>query len=132
MDTTMVRIGGVLGVASALVMIPAYVVGTPDRPADTAEAERYYSSYSSFVTANGVVPVLHVRFFLFFLGALAGLLRRADGERTGLANTALAGGIVFVALTAAGWFPLTAAVSGLVWIGVIGLVLAIQGAPTDE
>nr|WP_271209563.1 hypothetical protein [Rhodococcus wratislaviensis] len=210
MDTTMVRIGGVLGVASALVMIPAYVVGTPDRPADTAEAERYYSSYSGFVTANGVVPVLHVLFFLFFLGALAGVLRQADGERTGLANTALAGGTVFVALTAAGftaevaypatlmrfdelpfddqiapllltiaawfyhycqvgtaamifatsivawrtgvlprwtavgavlgvvallhtWFPLTAALSGLVWIAVIGLVLAIQGAaPTDE
>ncbi|MFC0447659.1 hypothetical protein [Rhodococcus jostii] len=208
MDTTMVRIGGALGVLSALVMIPAYVVGTPDRPIDTTEAERYYSSYSGFVTANGVVPILHVLFFLFFLGALAGLLRRADGDRTGLASTALAGGIVFVALTAAGftaevaypatlvrfdelpfddqiapllltiaswfyhycqvgtavmifatslvvwrtgvlprwtlvgailgvvallhtWFPLTAALSGLVWIGVIGLVLAIQGAPTD-
>ena len=209
MDTTTVRIGGALGVLSALVMIPAYVVGTPDRPIDTAEAERYYSSYSGFVTANGVLPILHVLFFLFFLGTLAGVLRRADGDRTGLAGTALAGGIVFAALTAAGftaevaypatlirfdelpfddqiapllltiaswfyhycqvgtaamifatslvvwrtdvlprwavagailgvvallhtWFPLTAALSGLVWIGVIGLVLAIRGAPTDE
>ncbi|MCQ4121185.1 hypothetical protein [Rhodococcus tibetensis] len=205
MDTTAVRIGGLCGVAAALIMIPAYMVGTPDRPTSTTEAEEYYSSYSGFVTANGVVPLLHVLFFLFFLGILVSVLRRADRESTGLATTALAGGIVFVTLTAVGfaaevaypatllrfddlpydeqiaplllttsswlyhycqvgtavmilatsvlvlrtgvlprwtaagaalgvlallhtWIPLVAALGGLLWIAVIGLLLAVRGA----
>lgn len=103
MDRTAIRIGGLSGLVSALVMIPAYVVGTPDDPATMAEAENYFDSYSGFVTANGVVPLLHLLFFLFFLGTLTGLLRRADNDRTGLAATALAGGILLATLSAAGF-----------------------------
>ena len=103
MDTTATRIGGLFGFAAALIIIPAYVVGTPDAPNSANQAERYYEANSTFVTANGVLPLFHVLFFIVFLGALIVLLRRAENGRSGFAITALAGGIAFVTLEAAGF-----------------------------
>lgn len=103
MDTIAIRIGGLCGFAAALVMIPAYVVGSPDAPKSASEAERYYESNSTFVTANGVFPILHLLFFVVFLGALISLLRRAENGRSGFAIAALAGGVIFVTLQSAGW-----------------------------
>ena len=109
-DGNLVRLGGVFGLLAVVAMIPAYLVGYPDAPASSAEAGTYFGAgIDTFVLANGVLPLLHVFFFLLFLGVLYGVLRSAaDGTRggvggVGLPAAALAGGIAFAALTAAGF-----------------------------
>ena len=110
-DGNLVRLGGVFGLLAVVAMIPAYLVGHPDAPASSAEAGTYFGAgIGTFVFSNGVLPLLHVFFFLLFLGVLYGVLRSAaDGTRggggvgVGLPAAALAGGIVFAALTAAGF-----------------------------
>lgn len=100
----MVRLGGLAGLLSVVAMIPAYLVGYPDAPGTAAEANSYFgSALGSFVLSNGVLPLFHVFFFLFFLGSLRGLLTRAEGEGGDLAAVALAGGVVFITLSAAGF-----------------------------
>ena len=95
------RIGGLCGIATALVVIPANTVGSPEAPKTPADAHSYYASASWFVTANGTLPLLHLLLGLVFLGALVALLRRAAGPSADV-YVALAGGAVFLALTAAG------------------------------
>ena len=113
-NSGLVRLGGLAGLLSAIVMIPAYLVGYPDAPATAAEADIYFgSSLGRFVLANGTLPVFHVFFFVIFIGVLRGVLARAEGEGGGLAAAALAGGVVFVTLSAAGFaaeivYPATA------------------------
>lgn len=102
MAGTATRLGGPSGVVAALVMIPAYLVGTPDAPESPAEAAAYYDGGSSFITANGVLPLLHVLLALIFVGVLVALLRRAAGPDPAV-YVALIGGAVFLALTAAGF-----------------------------
>src|SRR5918997_4325885 len=109
-DGNLARLGGVFGLLAVVAMIPAYLVGHPDAPASSAEAGTYFGAgIGTFVFSNGVLPLLHVFFFLLFLGVLYGVLRStADGTRgggieVGLPAAALAGGIVFAALTAAGF-----------------------------
>lgn len=103
-NANVVRLGGLSGLLSVVVMIPAYLVGYPDAPASAAEAELYFGSeLGRFVFSNGVLPIFHIFFFLIFLGALRGLLAGAEGEGGGIASAALAGGVVFAALTSAGF-----------------------------
>jgi hypothetical protein len=100
------RLGGVCGLLFALLMVPAYVVGSPDAlpPASALEDLVGYfdSPQGTFVLANGVLAVFSTFFFLWFLGALHGLIRGAEGEEVGLSSAALAGGTVFIALSCAG------------------------------
>ncbi len=102
LSTNAVRIGGLLGIVSALVLIPAFVAGFPDQPRTAEQVIDYYENGSSFVTANGAVPLLHILFGLAFLSVLMALLRRAAGPSPGVYMT-LAGGVVFFALSAAGF-----------------------------
>jgi hypothetical protein len=95
------RIGGLFGVASAVVVIPAYLVGSPEVPARPEDTHRYFDDAASFPTANGTLPLLHLLFGLLFLGVLVSVLRAAAGP-TAAVYVALAGGAVFLALTAAG------------------------------
>jgi len=100
LDGNLVRLGGLFGLVSALVMIPAYLVGTPDAPGSLAEANSYFDAGpGTFLLFNGVLPLFHVFFFLWFLGVLRG----AEGEGGVLSTVALAGGVVFAALTSAGF-----------------------------
>jgi hypothetical protein len=142
MGSGTIRLGGVFGLVAAVAMIPAYLVGTPDVPRTSDEAVEYYESGSSFVTANGVVPLLHVLFGLVFVAVLASMLRSACGPNSEV-YAALAGGVTFMALTTAGfaaevaypaevlgvlpllhtWIPLAAALSSLAWLGVTGLLM---------
>jgi hypothetical protein len=101
MGTLATRIGGAFGILAVLVMIPAFTVGSPDQPTTPDEAQRYYESGSAFVTANGVVPLLHILFGIVFVGALTSMLIRAVGPRAEI-YIAMAGGVVWLALTAAG------------------------------
>jgi hypothetical protein len=95
------RIGGLLGIASAAIVIPAYLVGSPEVPSRPEDAHQYYDNAASFLTANGTLPLLHLLFGLLFLGVLVAVLRSAAGP-SGAVYVALAGGAVFFALTAAG------------------------------
>jgi len=101
------RLGGICGLLFVLLMVPAYVVGYPDAPTSTSsgrEALGYFGeSPGSFVLANGVLAVFSTFFFFVVLGALHGLLRRAEGEEAGLSSVALVGGTVFIVLSCAGY-----------------------------
>jgi hypothetical protein len=77
MGTLATRIGGAFGLLAALVIIPA------------------------LVTANGVVPLLHILFGLVFVGALTSMLIRAVGPRAEIYIT-VCGGVLWLTLTAAG------------------------------
>jgi hypothetical protein len=107
-DGNLLRLGGVSGLLAVVSMIPAYLVGYPDAPGSLLEAQTYFDAESGmFVFSNGVLPLFHVFFFLLFLGVLYGMLRRASGEARavaeGLPAVALAGGIIFATLSAAGF-----------------------------
>jgi hypothetical protein len=107
-DGNFVRLGGISGLLAVLAMIPAYLVGYPDAPGSPLEARSYFDSgLGSFVFSNGTLPLFHVFFFILFLGALYGMLRgagdEARGTGVGLPAAALAGGVVFATLSAAGF-----------------------------
>src|ERR1044072_6156021 len=99
----LVRWGGVCGLLFVLLMVPAYVVGTPDAPTATSGAREvlgyYGASGGTFVLFNGTVPILSTFFFLWFLGVLYGVLRRAEGVDGVVSAVALAGGILFITLS---------------------------------
>ncbi|ULE32837.1 hypothetical protein [Mycobacterium sp. IDR2000157661] len=120
MGSGTIRLGGLLGIASAVAMIPAYLVGTPDAPRTPDEVAAYYESGSSFVTANGVLPLLHVLFGLMFLGVLVSMLRSASGPNSEVYVT-LAGGVVFLALSAAGFAAEVAYPAALVRFGDVAV-----------
>jgi hypothetical protein len=102
-------LGGIFGLLAVVVMIPAYLVGSPDLPGSPEEASGYFEAgIGTFVFSNGVLPLFHVFFFIFFLGALYAVLRGAGDDArgvggVGLPTAALAGGIVFVGLEAVGF-----------------------------
>lgn len=101
MGSGTIRIGGLCGLIAAGAAIPAYLAGSPERPRTLDEADVYFADAASFVTANGTVPLLHLLFGVAFLGVLLSLLRSAAGP-TGAVYTAVVGGGLFLALTAAG------------------------------
>ncbi|KUI19017.1 hypothetical protein AU193_07260 [Mycobacterium sp. GA-1285] len=101
MGSGTIRLGGLLGVACAGVAVPAYLVGSPERPKDAAGMDAYFDSASTFLALNGTLPLLHLLFGLLFLAVLVSMLRSAAGP-TGAVYTAAIGGTVFLALTAAG------------------------------
>jgi hypothetical protein len=102
------RFDGIFGLLAVAVMIPAYLVGHPDAPGSPEEASSYFGAgLGTFVFSNGVLPLFHVFFFILFLGVLYAVLRGvgddARGVGEGLPAAALAGGIVFAALSAVGF-----------------------------
>jgi hypothetical protein len=96
-----IRIGGLFGIASAVLAIPAYVVGSPETPKSAGDVHDYFESAASFLTANGTLALLHLLFGVLFLGVLMSVLRSAAGP-TGAVYVGMIGGAVFIALTAAG------------------------------
>jgi hypothetical protein len=103
-DANLVRLGGLSGLLAVVAMIPAYLVGYPDAPGSPLQAQTYFTGgVGTIVFSNGVLPLFHIFFFLLFLGVLYGILRGAGGGRAGLPAAALAGGIVFATLSAAGF-----------------------------
>lgn len=101
MGSGTIRLGGLLGVASAGVIVPAYLVGSPETPQDAGGVDAYFDHAATFLTLNGTLPLLHLLFGLLFVGVLVSVLRSAAGP-TGAVYTAAIGGAVFLALTAAG------------------------------
>ncbi|OBB44916.1 hypothetical protein [Mycobacterium sp. 852002-51961_SCH5331710] len=101
MGSGTIRLGGLLGVASAGVIVPAYLVGSPETPQDAGGVDAYFDHAATFLTLNGALPLLHLFFGLLFVGVLVSVLRSAAGP-TGAVYTAALGGAIFLALTAAG------------------------------
>jgi hypothetical protein len=101
MGSGTIRLGGLLGVASAAVIVPAYVVGSPETPDDAGGLQAYFDSATTFLTLNGTLALLHLLFGLLFLAVLVSMLRSAAGP-TGAVYTAVLGAAVFLILTAAG------------------------------
>jgi hypothetical protein len=114
------RIGGLLGVASAAVVVPAYLVGSPEVPGSPETAHQYYEHAASFLTANGTLPLLHLLFGLVFLGVLVSVLRAAAGPHAAV-YVALVGGAVFFALTAAGLAAEVAVPAAIVRFGDLSI-----------
>src|SRR5919112_200315 len=101
------RLGGGCGLLFVLLMVPAYVVGYPDAPTSTSGAREvlgyFGTSAGTFVLFNGTLALLSTFFFLWFLGVLYGVLRRAEGVDGVLSAVVLAGGILFIILSCVGY-----------------------------
>lgn len=106
-NVAFVRLGGIFGLLAVAAIIPAYVVGYPDSAGSAREAGAYFAEgVGTFTFANGVLPLFHTFFFILFLGALCSMLRSAEDRSPaagGLYAAALAGGIVYATLSAAGF-----------------------------
>jgi hypothetical protein len=107
LNSNLVRFGGIFGILAVITRIPGLLVGYPDSPESPAEAGSYFATGNGmFVVFNGVLLVFSIFFLVLFLGALYGVLRRAEehAQRGGgeLPAAALAGGIVFATLSAVG------------------------------
>ena len=101
MNIVTTRLGGLCGLVAVLAVIPGYVVGLPDTPETPAEAASYPGAASSFITANGVLPMLHILLGLVFLGVLVAVLRRAAGPDAAV-YIAMIGGTLWLVLVAVG------------------------------
>jgi hypothetical protein len=102
------RLGGIGGILYVVLFIPAYIVGYPDSPnrasTDQGVFDYFAEGAGAFLFFNGVLTIFALFFLLWFLGALHGVLRSAEGEVEGgwLSSAALVGGIVFAVLSYAG------------------------------
>ena len=102
------RLGGIGGILYVILFIPAYIVGSPDAPnrasTDQGVFDYFAEGVGAFLFFNGVLTIFALFFLLWFLGALYGVLRSAEGEEEGgwLSSAALVGGIVFATLSYAG------------------------------
>ena len=102
------RLGGIGGILYAVLFVPAYIVGSPDAPnrasTDQGVFDYFAEGIGVFLFFNGLLPIFALFFLLWFLGALYGVLRSAEGdEESGwLSSAALIGGIVFATLSYAG------------------------------
>jgi hypothetical protein len=102
------RLGGIGGILYVLLFIPAYIVGYPDAPNrasnDQGVFDYFVEGVGTFLLFNGVLSIFAFFFLLWFLGALHGVLRSAEGDEEGgwLSSAALVGGVVFATLSFAG------------------------------
>lgn len=99
--TTIARFGAISGIVYALAFIPAYLLGTPDAPS-AGQVGGYFDEAADFLFAHETLMVLVFFAFLWFLSALYGLLRSAEGEGRFFSTAALAGGITFVSVCSVG------------------------------
>jgi hypothetical protein len=102
------RLGGIGGILYVVLFVPAYIVGYPDSPnrasTDQSVFDYFAEGVGAFLFFNGVLTIFAFFFLLWFLGALHGVLRSAEGDEEGgwLSSAALVGGIVFATLSYAG------------------------------
>jgi hypothetical protein len=104
-DKIIMRIGGIGGLLFVISFIPSYL-SAPDSPSAAASNQQlldYFSTeQSGILTYNGLLLIISAFFFLWFVGALQGMLQRAAREASGLSLVALMGGLLFVSLMLAG------------------------------
>lgn len=99
------RVTAVAGVATIVVFFIS-VVGTRDEPLFTAAASEFLAYYQSPDTVaaplRGFLFSLWLVAFVWFIGALTTMLRRAEGEAPWRSTIAMGCGVVFVVLGLSG------------------------------
>jgi hypothetical protein len=104
-DTTAARLGGIGGILFVVFFFRSYLT-PPDAPVPTSEPKdvvAYFADrHDGILLYNGVLLIFAAFFFLWFLGALDGVLRSVEGGGGGISSVALGGGLVFVTLVLAG------------------------------
>ena len=74
------RLGGINGILFVILFVPSYLLA-PDSPVATSSPQEVIDYFGNrqdgILTNNGLLLVFAAFFFLFFLGALHGVLRGA-------------------------------------------------------
>jgi hypothetical protein len=103
--TTAARLGGIGGIVFVLSFFRSYLT-PPDAPVPTSAPKDVVAYFADrqdgILLYNGVLLIFAAFFFLWFLGALHGALRSAEGGGGGISSVALGGGLVFITLVLAG------------------------------
>jgi hypothetical protein len=101
--TTAARLGGIGGILFVVLFFRSYLT-PPDTPVPTSgpkDVVAYFNDrQDGILLYNGLLLIFAAFFFLWFLGALHGVLRSVEGG--GISSVALAGGLVFITLVLAG------------------------------
>jgi len=102
-DTTAARLGGIGGILFVVLFFRSYLT-PPDTPVPTSGPQDVVTYFTDrqdgILLYNGLLLIFAAFFFLWFLGALHGVLRSVEGG--GISSVALAGGLVFITLVLAG------------------------------
>jgi hypothetical protein len=96
-------LGGIGGILFVVLFFRSYLT-PPDTPVPTSGPQDVVAYFSDrqdgILLYNGLLLIFAAFFFLWFLGALHGVLRSVEGG--GISSVALAGGLVFITLVLAG------------------------------
>ena len=102
---TAARLGGIGGILFVVLFLPSYLT-PPDAPVPTSRPQDVVGYFADrqdgILLFNGLLLIFAAFFFLWFIGALYGLLWRAENEGGGISSVALGGGLVFLVLVLAG------------------------------
>jgi hypothetical protein len=103
--TTAARLGGIGGILFVVLFFRSYLT-PPDTPVPTSgprDVVAYFNDrQDGILLYNGLLLIFAAFFFLWFLGALHGVLRSVEGGGGGISSVALGGGLVFITLVLAG------------------------------
>ena len=101
--TTAARLGGIGGILFVVLFFRSYLT-PPDAPVPTSAPKDVVAYFADrqdgILLYNGLLLIFAAFFFLWFLGALHGVLRSVEGG--GISSVALGGGLVFITLVLAG------------------------------
>jgi hypothetical protein len=104
-NNTAARLGGIGGILFVVLFLPSYLT-PPDAPVPTSRPQDVVGYFADrqdgILLFNGLLLIFAAFFFLWFVGALYGLLWSAEGEGSGISSVALGGGLVFIVLVLAG------------------------------
>jgi hypothetical protein len=104
-NNTAARLGGIGGIFFVVLFLPSYLT-PPDAPVPTSRPQDVVGYFADrqdgILLFNGLLLIFAAFFFLWFVGALYGLLWSAEGEGSGISSVALGGGLVFIVLVLAG------------------------------
>jgi hypothetical protein len=93
---TAARLGGIGGILFVILFFRSYLT-PPDAPVPTSGSRDVVGYFSDrqdgILLYNGLLLIFAAFFFLWFLGALHGVLRSAEGRGGGISSVALAGGL---------------------------------------
>ena len=93
--TTAARLGGIGGILFVVLFFRSYLT-PPDTPVPTPgpkDVVAYFTDrQGGILLYNGLLLIFAAFFFLWFLGALHGVLRSVEGGSGGISSVALAGG----------------------------------------
>lgn len=103
-DSIAARLGGISGILFVALFFRSYIT-PPDAPVARSRPQDvldYFANRQDGILLFNGLLLIFAAFFLWFVGVLYGVLRRAEDEGVGLAAVALAGGLLFITLALAG------------------------------